>query len=187
MPSTVYFSRTKLQNGRDFGEKYIEESFANAGFTVIYPETLTLEQQFLILKNCKVFASTEGSISHNVMFCQDGVQSIIVRKTRSLNGYQFSSLSIRNSDSVWIDAHLSLFKIFDGSYGPFFLYVNDNLSRYFDSIGMKVSAKFPLGMFIRYILRSVWLSLRYRQRIRLIGDSDYYCTRLRQEVGFRKR
>ena len=59
----VYFSRRKIfQNGREWGENNIERVFYNLGYKTIYPETLSIDEQINILRNCSHFATTEGSI-----------------------------------------------------------------------------------------------------------------------------
>ena len=73
----VYFSRTALSTRKDFNGKVIENLFKNQGFTIIYPEKNTFLENLAILQNCKVFAATEGSISHNVLFCRK-VEKIII-------------------------------------------------------------------------------------------------------------
>lgn len=178
LPQKVYFSRSRLNNGRDFGEKNIEEVFAKLGYCIIYPEQLPLEKQLLLLKNCKEFAATEGSVSHVMMFCQDGVKCNIIRKTVSFNGYQFTINSIRKVIVCYIDAHLSLFQIFDNSFGPFFLYVNDNVVSFANDNGLKIEKKLPLMSFLRYLWQVLFFALRYRTKPKRIRDIPFYWHRL---------
>lgn len=181
-PKKVYFSRARLNNGRDFGEKNVENVFRMLGYDIFYPEDVPLEEQLTILKSCDSFAATEGSISHNVMFCRDGVECVIIRKTVSLNGYQFSANRMRDVNATFIDAHLSLFRIFDDSYGPFFLYRNQNLVNYANDKGLKLRVSFPRWTFIRYCMQTVWLMLRFRIKPKLIKrDPDFYWKRLRSD------
>lgn len=177
----VYFSRSRWKNGRDYGEVLVENVFKKLGYVIYYPEELTLDEQLKILKNCASFAATEGSTSHNVMFCQDGVECIVIRKAQTLNGYQFSSMAMRNCKCVYVDAHLSLFNIFDNSYGPFFLYVNDNLVAMAKDRGCEIKKTFPRIIFLQYLMKCLWLSIRFRQRIIMIGDASFYKTRLCQD------
>lgn len=181
-PEKVYFSRSKLRNGRDYGEKNIETVFSKIGFEIIYPEQLSLEKQLVLLKNCKEFAATEGSVSHVAMFCQDSIKCYIIRKTVSLNGYQFSINSIRHFDVTYIDAHASLFQIFDNSYGPFLMYTNDNLVNFAKENGIIIKKGLPFLLLLRYLCRTVWLSIRYRIKPKLIRDPKYYVTKIIQDL-----
>lgn len=45
----VYYSRSRFSNRRDFGEKYIENVFRGLGYSIIYPELLSLEEQLFII------------------------------------------------------------------------------------------------------------------------------------------
>lgn len=181
MPKKIYFSRSNLHNGRDFGEKYLEEVFSQLGYTIIHPEELTTEVQLKMLKSCDSFASTEGSISHNVMFCRPDVDAIIIRKTRSCNGYQYTANVICGCNLTYVDAHMSIWNIFGNDFGPFFLYVNDNVVSFAKSRGLTVKKHFPKVEFLRYISKVLFYSFRFRQRVLSIGDYQFYWKRLKRD------
>lgn len=180
----VYFSRSKLKNGRDFGEGVIENLFVQLGYKIIYPETLPLKEQLEILRNCKCFAATEGSVSHVAMFCSDGVKCTIVRKTVSLNGYQFSVNMLRNLDVTYLDAHASLFRIFDGSYGPFLMYVNENVVSFAKDHGLEgFKVNLPRNLLLIYLVRVLYLSVRFRIKPLLVIDFDFYLNRIKKDCA----
>jgi len=181
LPRKIYFSRSRIHNGRDFGEKYVEEVFKKLGYTIVYPEQHSFLEQLDMLKSCDSFAATEGSISHNCMFCRKDAENIIIRKTRSCNGYQYTSNSICGGDLVYVDAHLSIFNIFDNAFGPFFMYVNDNLQNFAERRGVFVEKRFPMATFINYCMHVCWYAVRYRRPIIVIGDRDFYWRKLRQD------
>jgi len=180
-PKKIYFSRRDPKNTRDFGEKYVEDVFKQLGYQIIHPEKYTFTQQLLLLNSCDSFAATEGSISHNCMFCRQDAEVIIIRKTRSCNGYQYTSNVIAGCDLTFIDAHLSIFNIFDNSFGPFFMYVNENLQNFANNRGLNIRKHFPIGTFLLYCMWVCWYAVRYRQPILLIGDSKFYWKRLKQD------
>lgn len=177
----VYFSRSRFGNRRDFGERYIENVFRGLGYSIIYPELLSLAEQLYILKNCESFAATEGSISHNVMFCKDGTECIILRKTRSCNGYQYTANHLRDLNLVYVDVHLSIFNIFDNAFGPFFLYVNQNVVDFAKERGLTIKKHFPKLTFLNYLLHTLYYAIRYRQKVLKIGDFDFYKKRLKED------
>lgn len=179
LPKKLYFSRVKLHTKRDFGEQYVEDVFRKLGYEIVYPEKHSLIEQLSMLKSCDSFAATEGSVSHNIMFCRNGIESIVIRKTVSLNGYQFSANAMRQCCCVYIDAHLSLFFVFR-DFGPFFIYVNDNLVRFANDRGVRIRKKFPRLTFIHYMLKCIWYCVRYRQKLKpIIRDFDFYKQRLK--------
>lgn len=128
----IYFSRSKFKNGKqDFGEKRIEDVFQYLKYKIIYPEQLSFAEQLTLLQNCTHFAATEGSTSHNSMFCKPNTKVTIIRKGCYLNEYQPTINAMCNLDVTYIDTNLSLFTDKNRVWnGPFFLYVNNNLLRY---------------------------------------------------------
>lgn len=130
----IYFTRTQLKSGRDIGEESIEKLFKKNGYEIIAPEKLTVDQQICLLYNCKYFAATEGSISHNALFCQSGTNVIIVRKCNDVNKYQMACNEIADVNVTYIDAHHSTRTLQATPWcGPFFLYDNNLIHRYFSS------------------------------------------------------
>lgn len=182
LPRKIYFSRARLHNGRDFGEKYVEEVFRRLGYHVVYPEQCSLKEQLEMIYSCDSFAATEGSVSHNNMFCRPEAEAVIIRKTRSCNGYQYSANFVSGCRLCYVDAHLSIFNIFDNAFGPFFLYVNDNLVAFARSRGLSLKKHFPLRTFLNYLAHVLWYALRYRTKIVPIGDFDFYRKRLAQDL-----
>lgn len=130
----VYFSRKHIfQNGREWGESVIENCFKNLGYHIVYPEMLPMEEQFYILRNCKSFATTEGSISHNVLFCKRNTDVIIVRKVNRINYHQLILNEIAGVNVTFIDANCSY--VFDEKMpldGPFYLCKNKLLESFCD-------------------------------------------------------
>lgn len=50
-------------------EQRLVQYIQSKGYEIIQPENLPLDEQLNILANCEQFASTEGSCSHNTIFC----------------------------------------------------------------------------------------------------------------------
>lgn len=130
-PEKIYFTRTHLKSQRDLGEKEIEKQFQGLGYAVIAPEEYAVEEQVLFLMNCKAFATTEGSISHNVVFTPSGTEVTIIRKCNDVNKYQMAVNEVANSEVTYIDAHHSSRAPKEAPWaGPFYLYHNRNLSQW---------------------------------------------------------
>lgn len=127
----IYFSRTHIKDNRDFGEKRIERVFAKKGYKVVYPEKHTVDEQIELLANCSSFASTEGSISHNVVFCSPNTDVVIVRKCYDVNKYQMAVNSVSGINATYIDAHKSIKSPVSSPWvGPFYLYINSNMRKW---------------------------------------------------------
>ncbi len=116
----IYLSRRRYRLGKKQrrpleNEKELEDFLKSAGFEIIYPELLSLEQQMEIYRNTRVMCSLAGSNIFNCAFMPTGgtvinirplsksltprlVQSIgMIREHRMI--YFFSSEEIGNYDS----------------------------------------------------------------------------------------
>ena len=129
----VYFSRACLrsQQWREYGEYKIERIFKQLGFCIFCPENLPLEEQLLLMKNCKQFVAAEGSVAHNSIFCTPGTKVTILRKADYVNGYQLAINEMRSLDVTYVDIHHSV-PPYPNSImiGPFYLYITEELLRF---------------------------------------------------------
>lgn len=176
VPDKIYFSRTKIKNNhRDYGEKEVEETFRELGYTILYPELLDLDTQLRLLRNCKYFACTEGSIAHNVIFCGDGVNIVIVRKVCGLISYQFTLNEIRKAKTIYIDTFLTPYFMGDFWNGPFLLCRRDNLLNFAkEQSGLVLRPHLSKRAFVRYINSLVIKSLRRHKMPNKSDNFNFY-------------
>ncbi|HYO20507.1 MAG TPA: glycosyltransferase 61 family protein [Dermatophilaceae bacterium] len=81
----------------------VEEVFRRHGFTVVYPEDLSLAQQATTFRNAKVVAGFGGSAMFNVMYAE-GLTNLIVLTHEAYtarNEYLFASLLGGRTDYFW--------------------------------------------------------------------------------------
>lgn len=148
----VYFSRLAFQIKKDCNEKDIENCFKEQGFTIIYPKQLNFLDELAILQHCKIFAATEGSIAHNLIFCQNGITTIICRKiTGYFAEHQMLINQLKNANVTYIDVGFSpfLYRKNDWYSGPYFLYKTKELRRFFYLPPQKI---FPFWKFFKYFM-----------------------------------
>ncbi len=131
----VYFSRVGLPSTfyREVGEWEIEKVFRRKGYKIVHPEKLSLDEQLSLLASCREFASTEGSIAHNVIFCQPGTHVVIVRKADYVNTYQMVINAVADLDVTFIDGHRTSPPYFIDNKiwsGPFYMYQSKYLYRW---------------------------------------------------------
>ena len=129
----VYFTRTKFLSGSSgMGEAHLEHLFRKQGYTIISPETYSVAEQVSLLSQCTYFAATEGSISHNAVFCRPGTHVIVLKKADYLNGYQRIIDESAELDVTYLTAHHSskINREFPW-YGPFYLCITPQLAKYF--------------------------------------------------------
>lgn len=191
----VYFSRTKFLNPtkyfgfRDYNEIEVENIFKNQGFNIFYPEKLDFLTELAILQNCKVFSATDGSIGHNVLFCKNAKQILLLRKSRKVTGYQltFNSIMLQNNPNIeiiYMDCTHSYFadKSESWCHGPFFYYETKYLSRYFGS-PQKPFPHFKYLQFLRLVYFP-WTSFIYLDRTLLTWTHPI---RAKLKIGTRLR
>ncbi len=173
----VYFSRTQYHSPKDFNEITIEKRFKKEGFTIIYPEKIDFLIELSILQNCEIFASTTGSVAHNIIFCRCAKVALFLRKYRDLNSYQSASNAIgscftKDLNIIYIDSAL----FFNFPKLRYFLYETPALRRFFN-LPKKLFPFFKYLLFLLWVFDSKFLykwtlpiriKLKLRTRLRKI-------------------
>lgn len=133
-----YFTRLQSKSLRSsqMGEKRIEKLFVHNGFQVIAAEHCTLREQILHIKNCKNMVTIEGTLPHNILFANDGIELTILKRTGETNFYQTLINQVRDAKVTYVDVNISLFPVFAG--GPFLMNVSDQLVAYAKDRAMKL-------------------------------------------------
>ena len=121
-----YFHGLRPQIGAD----RLSEYFKSKGYEVIQPENLTLDEQLNWLINCKSFASTLGSCSHNALFLHDNTESIFIpRNPNRFTYYQQAIDELRSLNVTYIDTSLTIFG--NSLVGPFCYIISEQLKKFF--------------------------------------------------------
>lgn len=132
----IYYSYSRYKKHKryrkTFGEEKLDKFFKDQGYRIVHPEDYSLDEQLQMLANCKYYASTEGSVSHNSVFLNDGCQIIIIPRGPYFSGYQQCIDTIGNHDIYYIDASLSALTSKSGPWsGPNYYYVSEELMSFF--------------------------------------------------------
>lgn len=78
----IYVSRTAMQTRRTFGESVVQKIFEKNGYKIICPETLPLQKQIALVKNCKYLAGCAGTALHLALFMKPGGTVIQIKRNR---------------------------------------------------------------------------------------------------------
>ena len=151
----IYLSRSNwIHVNPEFGESAIEKAFNKVGYKSISPEKYTFEEQLKMFMNAQSIVSTSGSLAHNSLFCKEGSEIIILRKSSSdCLDYQQMIDQMKNHKVTYIDCNLSVFLTEHVGLGPFFLYINDKLSKFFkDRFSITINENFSSKQFLEYSL-----------------------------------
>lgn len=84
----IYYTRTGLDRKNEIGENLIEKIFRKNGYMIVSPEKESVEMQVALMKSCKVFASIEGTLAHNIVFARENIKQIILMKNLGENTLQ---------------------------------------------------------------------------------------------------
>lgn len=180
----IYLSRKNWINGNaDFGENAIERLFNKVGYVSICPEKYSIKEQLAIFKTAKSVVSTSGSLALNVIFCNNGIELIELRKGMGSPDYQLMINQLKNHRITFIDCHLTLFVDENVALGPFFLYINDNLVRFFrDKYNLIVKNNFNIKQYLEYC-RLCFAKENFYKRHRPYNEySDFYYKKLTEEI-----
>lgn len=78
----IYVSRTAMQTRRTFGEAQVQKIFEKNGYKIICPETLVLQKQIALVRNCKFLAGCAGTALHLALFMKPGGTVIQIKRNR---------------------------------------------------------------------------------------------------------
>ena len=144
-------------------EPTASELCASKGYKIVFPETLTLNEQISLLKGCSEFVTTDGSTSHNAIFCKNDTKLVIIRKSDYQNGYQAAINKLKDFNIVYIDSNKSIMCNKKQPWvGPFFVYPDKKFCSY-----LEIKYKgFPFFSFIVYCLRHLFIKfVRFPKRV----------------------
>ena len=148
--TTSNFSRSPY---KDFGElKAIEKIFADNGYKIVSPEQKTLKEQISIMQSCKEFAAISGTLPHNILFANKGVNFIIMNKSYVINYHQWLIDDATGIIPAYIDVHCSILPGHVGR-GPFFYRITDNLIKYLNDNNMIMNYKKDPDYYKKYYFK----------------------------------
>ena len=152
----VYFTYRKYSVIREMGEYRLEGFFRRLGYEIISPEEYTFREQLNILLSCSEFASTIGSVAHNVVFLRENTKVYLIPRSDFITEYQFALDEICDADITFVDSSLSLYTHPAHPWGgPFYFIISDNL---LDLFGKKIKRKNNNRGFFVYRQLGFWMN-----------------------------
>lgn len=138
----IYLTYSHYKKGKQVGEEKLEEFFREKGYRVLAPEKYSFKEQLNLLWNCKEFASTIGSCSHNVIFLKEGTRVTLIPRAYYLTEYQMALNQVYGLRLSFADASASLFVDRRAPWsGPWYFFVSPELLRCFND-GRKTDQAF---------------------------------------------
>lgn len=133
----IYLSRTRLPKARanEPGIEWLDRYFAENGFEVIFPESLSLVDMIIKIQESDIVAAMSGTLPHNLVFGRYGTKTWIIEKTPVANNFQPGVDLLRELDVTYVDASALIWTTSAG-LGPFIVYPNDIFSRFARKAGL---------------------------------------------------
>lgn len=130
----IFFSRSQLKNinKREFGLEIIDNYFKKNGYTILYPEKLSLSELIQYIRSAKEIAMFSGSVHHNILFADDNKKIILIERNVLNNEIQVDINRMKNLSVDYIDANMPIYTVNLGA-GPFIMAYNKHLEQYTSS------------------------------------------------------
>jgi len=138
----IYVSRAKLESRKTYGEEKIQKVFERNGYKIIYPETLPLEQQIALIKNCKWLAGCAGTALHMSLFMKPGGTVIQMKRNTVYDDNAPTQYLLDNTNelnSVFINSSIERVRSGHGSFMPQIVGINNNVRAFFKDFGFKTN------------------------------------------------
>lgn len=174
----IYCSRSKLgiAKSKEFGEDGIEGIFKQNGYTSVYMETMSLEEQIKTLLSAKTIVLTSGSLAHNLLFVNKDIDVFILNKTYRVNLHQFLINEISDATVRFVDIYRSPLPILYG-YGPFLMDLTKPLANFLDDNEFVYEKGTVLSKkdYFKYYLKWLWSYRFFLFRLNGIkeGNSEF--------------
>jgi hypothetical protein len=99
----IYLSRTKLTRALIVGEYLAEQAFERAGFQIVHPQLLELDEQIRLIIQAPAVAGFIGSAMHNLLFGMCPKQTICLHGTRDKNLSNFIMIDqLLGNDATYV-------------------------------------------------------------------------------------
>ncbi len=137
----IYYTRRRIKSKRtaEYNEQCVENEFRKAGYEIIAPETLSVGQCIYYTMKCSYFAASEGSVSHNILFCNENAQCVVLKKADYTNPYSTMVDDVSGCKVEYVKAHHSSCANRKEPWnGPFFFCITPQLEAFF---GYKIPHK----------------------------------------------
>lgn len=88
----IFLSRRKCENQRLLNAEEVETFFRENGFTIIYPEELSFEEEVRVFQNASVIIGPTGAALTNVVYCRESALIAVIAPV-SHKSYFFSNIA----------------------------------------------------------------------------------------------
>ena len=158
VPDKVYFSRLHFSSAKnkEIGERVIQNQFERNGFTVMYPEELSLDEQIAVFNKSETVVCVNGTIPLNIMFANQ-VNTLLVLNKMSLEHMNLSIVCKRcGVEPIYVNVYKEPIKGHPSTMGggPFWMVFNDDAKKFFDDYGLiyQLPSLYRLELLLEHVL-----------------------------------
>lgn len=134
----IYMSRDALNERRTYGERAVQRIFEKNGFKIVRPETLSLDAQIGLMKNCRVLAGCAGTALHMAVFMPRGGTVIQIKrnkKDKDNSATQNLIHRLKDLNGVFIAGSVEVEKTGHCDFAPQIIGVTKYMREFFDKNG----------------------------------------------------
>ncbi len=137
-PLKIYLSRAHLPKAKlnEAGLEWFDNFFRRNGFSVIYPEQLSLAETIRAIRGAETVAAMSGTLPHNMLFAKEGATLWILEKYATSNNFQPSINIIKRLIVEAVDCNAMIWPVSAG-LGPFIIYPNRIFRSFAKNHGLK--------------------------------------------------
>jgi len=101
----IYLSRADFDRNDGINEKYLADFYERRGYKIISPEKYSIREQVSLMAGAKKVACTEGTLSHQALFCAPYTEITIFRRVEDcILMPQILINQARQLDVTYVDA-----------------------------------------------------------------------------------
>lgn len=148
----LFLSKVNVKNGRNIGERFLENYFKSKGVAVIIPEQYGFYEFVGLLHSAPAVFASSGTQAHNAIFCNDDCNIFVLDRSQHVHPFQEYIKAKKRQPHQNLRCYLAS-ESGDFSAGPFSLYPLDDVRKvFFDNpVGIKLALyRFHYKLLRRY-------------------------------------
>lgn len=136
----VFFSRAHIRSNIEIGTELIEQTFHNLGFTSIFPEEESLDNQIYYVQNAREVACVSGTLVHNLLFSEHAYENLfIINKHYYINDFVLDEVKILGLTPCFLDFYAAKYPTREWK-GPFIFVYNNLMKKFIKDRHIKTSS-----------------------------------------------
>ena len=171
----IFLSRLKLQRNPLFNEQAVCNIFKQNGYKIVYPETLSLQEQISLCKGASSLAAWEGTLALQAVFCPNGAERIILNRAIEPDVFHRFMEQLKDLPTTHIDCSLNPIPV-SHIHGPWIVGFTSELQEFCRDRNWKHKGNVnfvPYRALLKF--HQEWALRNPYQRVDIPFDELHYC------------